>query len=169
MVLAGCASRQDAVTSSGKDYLVALSTLELDPDKHNQREYYQTVVGKMKSWLEPIQDPNELKMLFYQVYEKWRSQPETSQDRLTWIDPFHESRNLIMYRLGDLKTPEAARIMVEIFCDTTVQWGAHPREMAADAILRCGKPALPFLKQNEKNNSDAATLVKWIESGKTRF
>ncbi len=41
---------------------------------------------------------------------------------------------------------------------------AHPSEMAADAILKCGKPALPFLKEKAKIHNRASELVNWIES-----
>ena len=169
LVLAGCASREGIVVSSGKDYLAALSTLELDPDKYEWKEYHQVVFDRMDSWLESIHDSNELKTLFYQCQAKWKSQPEVPQDRLQWIDPSHESRNLIMYRLAGLKTPEAAKVMVDIYCDKTVGWDAHPSEMAADAIAGRSEFTLPILKEKQKSGADVAWLIKLLESGTKRI
>lgn len=169
MVVAGCASRQEVAISSPDDYLAALAKLELNPDKYDREKYYQIVIDKMDSWLKPIRQPKDLKELFYQCHAQWRSQLQPPQDRLTWIDPYFETLALIMYRLSDLRTDEAARTMVDLYCDKTIGWDAHFSEMGADAMARCSELTLPVLKERQKSGADVAWLIRLLESGTKRI
>ena len=48
--------------------------------------------------------------------------------------------------------------------DPAAGWDAHAAESAGDAVVRCGKPALPFLKARRKERG-VAGLIRLIEEG----
>jgi hypothetical protein len=168
-MLSGCMSQQRPVVSNPQTYLSALKTLELNRDKYKTyQEYYDAVQGHMTDWLNQIDNPEQLRTLFWSCHSVWQAKPEVPQSQLQWIDPYWESKNLILYRLAEVQTPEAAKVLVELWCDPKAGWDAAPGEMAADAVVKCGKSALPYLKKI--NSRNANELIELIESGsKTTF
>src|SRR5208282_1150292 len=124
----------------------ALATLELDPAKYSSYEKYcSSVVTQMDGWLKPIDDPQALREIFWKCHALGKGLTETPQDKIQWIEPHSESLYLIMYRLSEIKTPEAAAVLVELYWDPKAGWDGGAGEAASDAVVRCGKAALPFL------------------------
>ncbi len=154
------------IIETSDDYLSALSTLEVDPNEYESYgEYDSAVMDQMDSWLRHLDDPKELKALFYKCLLESKDQSETPQEQLQWINPYFESRNLVMYRLAAMKTPDAAEVLVDLYCDPTAGWDAHASEMAGDAVVKCGRPALPFLKKRAASGTHIPWLIHLIESG----
>jgi hypothetical protein len=161
-------------------YLAALETLELDPHRYESYErYYSVVCGKMSDWLTRFDDPYALRTLFWTGYAIGHANLnlDNSQDKLQWIEPHFESLNLILYRLAEIRTSDAARVLVALWSDPKAGWDAGSAEAACDAVVKCGKPTLPFLRQKEIElhqkkrgappASIACRLMKLIESGAT--
>ena len=161
-----CSTRQVDMFAATKEYLSDVKTIELDPSKYSSYEEYHSVVScAMNKSLSQIDKPEDLQIAFWTCYNIWISDVEPTQDQLQWIDPYRESMVLIMYRLSDLQTVEAAEILVEMYCDPMAGWDAGSALMAGDAIVKCASYALPFLEKNRSLGLDVERLIKLIESG----
>ncbi len=102
LVLTGCSSQRQANVFTPDDYLAALETLELDQSKYESyQKYYDSVNDRMETWLKQIEDPEQLRVLFWKCNSVCQSEPESPQYKLQWIGPHFESKNLIMYRLAE--------------------------------------------------------------------
>jgi hypothetical protein len=166
LLLAGCGGAPDI--SSPEDYVTALGTLDLDPAHYTGDRYYESLVMTMTGHLAQLERPEDLRTAFYRCLEVGRAQPEPSQDRLTWVNPYLESMNLIMYRLAEMRSAEAARVLVDLYCDPQAGWDAHAAERAADAVARCSELTLPLLKDKQAAGADVGWLVDRLEAGETR-
>ncbi len=167
-VLFGCAPQQEPVVSNAESYLATLQTLELNPKRYKSYQRYCVVIdGQMCDWLKQISHPEELRTLFWKCKSVWRAKPEVSQDKLQWIDPHYASLNLILYRLAEIQTSDAAKVLVDLRCDPKGEWDGHYSEAAGDAVVKCGKVALPFLREKKDSGVDTTRLIQLIESGAT--
>lgn len=164
-VVYGC-KETPPVVSDSETYLAALQTLELDLHKYQSYQLYCSAIStRMRDWLKQISDPEELRTLFWECVTAWRTGPEVPQSRLQWISPHYESSNDILYRLAEIQTPEAAKVLVDLWGDPKAGWDAGPALCADDAVVRCGKMALPFLKKTKSGKK--GRVIKLIESGAT--
>ena len=179
-LLCGCGSSQETSIETKGDYLSALSTLELDPRAYDSYQtYYSSVTGRMGSWLSQLEQPEELRGLFYACHSiasarqgRWQWLPlydrMVTQRRLQWIDPHFDSRELILYRLAEIKTPAAAEVLVDLYCDREVGYDAGFSLTADDAVVQCGRLALPFLKAKQGGpHRDVSRVMALVESGAT--
>ena len=167
-LLCGCASQHNAVATNADTYLSELQTLDLDYHKYESyQQYYNIVCGRMADWLNRINDPEEFRILFWKCHSAWKAKPAVAQDQLQWIDPHAESKNLILYRLADIRTSDAARVVVDLCYDPKAGWDGDCGLAAEDAVVKCGKVALPFLREKNEAGRDAHRLIRLIESGGT--
>jgi len=169
LVLGTCRPEKPVTVTSTEDYFSVIRTLELDPDLYGSHQrYYDSVHGRIKSWLNQIAEPERLRTLFCQCHVKWKAQPEAPQEKLSWICPYSMSLNLILYRLAEIKSETAAKTLVALFCDGPVVSGGHA---ACDAVVKCGRATLPFLRERRKPDTDDTDIITWlikrIESGAT--
>ncbi len=117
----------------------------------------------MCDWLKQISNPEELRTLFWKCKSVWHAKPEVSQDKLTWIQTYAESMSLILYGLAEIQTSDAAKVLVDLWCDPKAGCGRHD----AYAFIKCGKVALPFLREKKDSGVDTTRLIHLIESGAT--
>ena len=168
VLLCACVSDQGLPMRGVDDYVSALATLELDPNRFaSYQEYYRSTETQMASWLRQFDDPEELKAIFYACQAEWLAGLDVPGDDWDRIDPYGESKNLVLYRLAEIRTPEAAEVLVDLYCDPNAQWDAAPGEMACDAVLQCGRRALQFLREKQDPEGDIAHLIQLIEAGVT--
>lgn len=146
--------------------LSALQTLAIHPGKWTSYDdYHNAVIGQMVTWLKQIDDPEQLRTLFWECHSASRTAPRAPQEMLQRIDPHAESGNLILYRLADMHTPDAAKVLVDLWSDSKAGWDGGRAEMAGDAVVICGKAALPFLRDKKDSGRNTARLIELIESG----
>jgi hypothetical protein len=170
-LLSGCSSKQkERIVLQPDDYLNKLKTLQLDPTKYTSyKNYCASIDKKMIDWLNQIDSPTQLEKLFWSCHKINKTTPE-SQDQLQWIQPFSESKNLILYRLANIKTPESAKILVDLWTNPTAGWDASAGERATDAVVQLGKLTLPYLKKKKRDKKRISDVITLIESGaKTAF
>ena len=78
----------------------------------------------------------------------------------------------ILYRLAEIKTDTSAKVLVDILLDENVHYQAHSAETLGDAIVRCGKPCLPYLQKIGKGHRQkyaADEMIKAINEGRETF
>ncbi len=150
---------------SADDYLAAIATLELDPQEYKSyQDYWSLVNERMRTWLGVVNAPEDLERLFWACQKRSDAEPE-DQGRLQWVNPYYESRNLILYRLADIGTPEAARILVDLRFAPEAGWDGGASLLAGDAVVICGRVALPFLREKLRSGENASRLIELIEAG----
>ena len=88
---------------------------------------------------------------------------------IQWVNPYFECQMLIVLRLSELKSEEAARTMVNLYLDRRVCWDAHRGETGAEAILGCREFSVPVLKEKMKAGVDVRWLMELAESGAQRM
>lgn len=165
LLACGCAADSGPTPGPAERYLVAVDTLDLDLGHYpSWQEYCDTVYGRMGALLDEIDDPEELRKLFWKCHRIAEESGPTSQDRLQWIDVHAETPNLVMYRLAEIGTEGAAEVLVDLYVAPDAGWDAHSAEMADDAVVRCGKPALPFLELHAGERG-VARLIRLIREG----
>ena len=64
-----------------------------------------------------------------------------------------------------MHTPESAKVLVDLWSDPKAGWDGGSAEMAGDAVVKCGEPALSFLKNKKDSGGNTARLIKLIETG----
>lgn len=172
MLLCSFATFSKEETLTPEAYLASISQLNTDPEAYGDYQlYYSTLNLFLWAKLNRIHAPRDLKTVFYRCVKVWhatRLEPKP-QEQLTWLDPHFETLESVMYRLSEIGSDEAARVMVELYCDDSVGWDAGFSLEGADAIVKCGKAALPHLEQ--RNDPERlARLIALIRAGeKTAF
>lgn len=116
---------------------------------------YEPSVTEMRKVLATTIDENKLQLLFYECLHKTKLNNITTSN-------YYESLNMILYRLSQLKTDAATKILVSLYSDITVGWDAGPSILASDAVVKCGKLALPYLDSKKAKD---ARLIKLINDG----
>ncbi len=165
-LFAGCGSRSAVGTVTADDLLIKLEMLELDPKQHTSYQAYHTnTANQISRHLKTIEGSEELREAFWLCHSKHRSAPPTPQDRLQWIDPYAEALNLILYELAERQDPSDAAVLVDLYLDPAAGWDAGASLLAGDAVVKCGKTALPYLRQKKGGQRDVAGLIQLIEAG----
>ena len=168
LLISGCGSEHVTRTVSADDLLHQLAALDLDPQNYaSYQAYDREITGQISRSLKTLAKPSDLRETFWLCHSKSRSMPLTPQDRLQWINPYDEALNLILYELADRKDPACAAILVDLYLDPAVGWDAGASLMAGDAVVKCGKPALPFLRERQGEKPGVGRLIQLIEDGAT--
>jgi len=156
-------SEEDALTPDA--YVAAISAVNIDPEPYGDKQTYRSTLERfVMAKLRRIHSPRDLKTVFYRCLALMRATPEAPQEQLTWMDLNYETLESVMHRLSKIGSDEAAQVMVELYCDKTVGWDAGFSLCGADAIVKCGKAALPYLERN-KDREDIKWLIALIRSG----
>ena len=70
----------------------------------------------------------------------------------------------MMYRLAEINSEESARILVELWANENAGWDGGAALGAADAIVRCGVKAIPYLERRPESHQQKR-LLHLIRSG----
>lgn len=154
-------AKEEALTPDA--YVASIAKVNLDPDAYFDYQTYHDALWRVVSGrVERVSTVKELKTVFYLCHTLYKKRPETSQDQLKWVCIYHLSLSAVMSRLSDLKTPEAVHLMVELYCDKNVRWDGGFALEGVEAILQCGKLALPCLeaRRDRRNVEEIIGLIK---------
>jgi len=144
----------------------SFESIDLDPNNYdNYNTYHQKVNAHVKDFFDGINDVYTLKMLFWKCHQNLTNNPNLPQDKLTWINIHYEARMSTMFRLGEIKTPEAAQTVVKLRFEPDAGWDGGSALFASTAVVRSGKAAIPYLK--EIDHPEARRLIKLINAGAT--
>lgn len=158
-------SEEDALTPDA--YFGAIAALNLNSELYGDSlTYHQTINRFLFAKLQRIHSPCDLRTIFHQCVKVWHatrleSQP---QEQMQWLDPYYETLVCIVYRLSRIGSDEAAKVLVELYRDDSVGWDAGFSLCGADAIVKCGKAALPHLEK-KKDLHRLERLIFLIRSG----
>lgn len=168
LLVVGC-QKPAGQPESVKSALHSIGGVDVQLDHYpSYAEYDKSVYGQLKVIVEKVPSATELKMLFVECHRLWKMAPEAPQEHLQWVDSYCESRNAIIYRLGEMKSEEAAKVLVELFADDTFGWDGGFSLDVCNAITRCGKLALPHLAKLDsgERKERVQQLMSLIEKGK---
>ena len=76
-----------------------------------------------------------------------------------------------LYRLAEIQSPESAEKLVSLAMDPYFGWDAARSEGVMDAITKCGKKALPFLRDAKGTGKGyfINECIEMIDKGETVF
>ncbi len=110
------------------------------------------------AYAERIDDPHRLYEITEICYNDWRSEVDTI--------PFSDALWMAcVYRLADLKTPEAINTLLSM--GESGHYDAHMSETIMDALTIIGQPAIPYIEKSKYPHKDE--LVELIREGERVF
>jgi len=163
----GC--QQPAVTVISVEHaLQRIENVDVDLGHYpSYSEYHHRVYRQEDDVVRQISSVSELKTLFLECNQRWKSAPEMPQERLQWVDPHCEAQNAILFRLADINSGEATKVLIDLYADETLGWDGEFSLNAGNAISRCGSKALPHLAKLQLGARKGAIqrIMSCIEKG----
>jgi hypothetical protein len=170
-LLAGCHQptiTPGSLTESLKLVLQDIQRVDVDPDHYpSYPDYHARVYQQTQDIVRHVASAAELKSLFVECTRRWRAAPDRPQEQLKWIDPYCTVRDAILFRLAELDSEEATKILVDLYSNDTLSWGGESGLNGGNAISRCGRRALSHLKSTDFGARKAVVrqIVACIEKG----
>jgi len=129
-------------------------------------QHYREVYAELREIVGEIASPQELKELFYECC-KAKNDWERPDEWISSINPYWEATNAIIFRLPELKSDEATKVLIELFMDEDIGWDGEWSLNICNAISRCGERAIPYLSEirSERWGSTPATIADCIRKG----
>lgn len=128
-------------------------------------------IGKSSLWIytpimvNSVNDPEVLGEVINKSYNKMR----IAKDEIFSTTYYYESlESSILSKLVDMNTDASVKVLVDLRLNTKLGWDAGRSETLSYLISKCGKKALPYLKEgvNSENQLYINDLIKCIENGK---
>ncbi len=168
ILLPGCAGPK-AAPHSLRTELQRLERVDVNPDHYpSYSDYHVRVYRQVQGIVGRVSSASDLKTLFLECTRLLKARPDSPQERLIWIDAHDEAKKAIVFRLAELDSEEATKVLIDMFTDDSLGFDGESALNACNAISRCGQRALPHLA---KINSEAhywaviQQVIKCIERG----
>ena len=156
LIAAGCArARPEARFVKKAVSIIEANSMVSDPELTDTNEEFQKTAKQFNAHLATTSNAAHLKLLFYECLQHDLG--------IYRAYSYHDGMNAIMYRLAGIGTDEAAKTMVDLYADRSVGWDGGFSLQAEDAIVRCGKPALPYLEKCNKHSMQR--IIHLIKAG----
>lgn len=144
-----------------------IEAIEVDMENFDFEAFHVEVEKKFQK----ISDPRTLELIFWKnVFDP--QEVANREGKIGFQNPVSPSRVrvTIMYRLAELKTEEAARVLIDLRFNKKARWDAGSSFFASRAVLQSGKLALPYLEEVETNSGgylkrEATRLIDLIRKG----
>lgn len=165
----GCAHQEkETAPESVRLTLQTIASVDVNMDHYpSYSEYHEQVYGKIKAVIRPLSSVSELNTLFLECHRRWRTAPELPQEKLQWIDPNSQACDAVLFRLAELDSEDATKVLVDLYANNAFHWDGEFSLRASHAISRCGTRAIPYLaKANFGDRSThIQTIIQHIEKG----
>jgi hypothetical protein len=168
IVFCPCYSRKPKLPESNYRVLQRIGNIDVDPEHYqSDAEYHKQTDQQIKAIVGDISSPVVLKMLFYACWQKADEEAEAPQEKLTWIVPYDEACDIILFHLAALDSDEATRVLMELFADENLRYDGEGSLNICNAVSRCGPRALPYLKKMRSGRwkHTVPQIIACIEKG----
>lgn len=120
--------------------------------------------------VQEISSPAELSRRYY-WYESQRGRSvatdtEVGDDHVKTSEQMMDRQTDILFRLGDIQTDEAARVLVNIMKDSRLMIDGEMGLNVSHNISRCGKNSLKYLEAIDNPAPKVAVLIEHIRDGR---
>lgn len=173
----GCDDYAAYEKSSGaiapEDYVNYLANIDIKQrDNESYADLRERVYERIETPIRGLESVPLLKDLFWACHKHQREAANSrSEDEgpggLDRVGLFWEAQTAIIFKLGDLKTDESAKLLVALLQDESLYWDGESAFAIGGAITRCGNLALPYLEQitHGDRKDFAKRLVGYIQKG----
>jgi len=130
--------------------------------------YMARVAADVRREIRALREPEQLYAVAIAANDRMRRPPPTEQGHLQDVSLGWETLAASLDALGEMRTQEAARVLVRLLGDRRFTWDGEGALNIAHALIRCGSAALPCLDAvRDQHRKLLANLVrKCIRAGR---
>lgn len=166
--VAGCRQAGQSTSVDDPARRIAAIPAEMREDESDDA-YRDRVEAEARKIVSSVELPPALRELYYECERRGAADlaQHSSQEELKRLSPFFEAQRCIIFRLGELGTPEAAAALLDLYADESLAFDAEMGLNVGVAITQCGKNALPYLNKLRGRVRPTLTdaLIACVEQG----